>query len=224
MPRLKLKRFRVKPPSPAVLAHYVHDYEGHTLHHHPERLTPLTSEALFGNAQPFVLDIGCGRGEFLCKLAQERPHVNMLGLEWHWKSTYDTVNKLHAAGLDNVCLVRGDARQVLRHMPDAVAQEAFLLFPPPRPDPREAKADLLNPAQMQTYHRVLQPGARFHFVTDNDAYFRQKVAQLAASALFTVLDMAEGFEGGHTDFQRRWEQWGITSKRAVFARAGAAGK
>lgn len=221
MPRLKLRRFKVTPPSDDIYARYALTYDGRTLHHAPATLPPLSPQTVFGNADPFVLDIGCGRGEFLLTLAQAGQMSNIVGLEWHRKSVYDAVNKLHAADIHGVKVVRGDVRDLVTLMPDACCTLAFLLFPPPRTDPRREKDDLLSDKQMRAYHRVLRPGALFHFVTDDDAYFAQKTAQMQSSGLFRLLEQREGFEGGMTDFQQRWEAWGITSKRAVFARAAS---
>ena len=37
--------------------------------------------ALFGNNNPVVLEIGCGKGRFACELARREPAVNVLALE-----------------------------------------------------------------------------------------------------------------------------------------------
>lgn len=218
MSRLKLRRFRVKMPPPDVLAQYCIVYDGKTLYFAPETLPDLSSPALFGNNNPLIVDLGCGRGEWLLKLALEHPDHNIIGIDNHWKSVWDAVNKLHAANCHNAKIVRADLRQVLVK---AVAEDAtaiFLLFPPPRLEENRVKDDLLNQDRMHDIHRWLMPDALFHFATDHEEYFEQKVAQLTQSGLFELLDLNVGFEGGQTAFQARWERWGITSKRATFKR------
>lgn len=218
MSRLKMRRFRVQQPAPDVMTQYCVEYRGKTLHEAPATLPDLTSAALFGNDKPLIVDIGCGRGEWLLKLALEHPDHNLIGIDWHWKSVWDAVNKLHAAEATHAKIIRADLRMVLDKIVPNSASAAFLLFPPPRLEDSRVRDDLLNEDRMRDYHRWLRPDALFHLATDSDAYFGRKLAQLTASGLFSLLDLREGFEGGQTVFQARWERWGITSKRATFRR------
>jgi len=58
MPRLKLKRFRVQEPPPAVQAQYIRFYSGRDLYFNAEQLPQITSQALFGVEAPMVFDLG----------------------------------------------------------------------------------------------------------------------------------------------------------------------
>lgn len=218
MPRLKLKRFKADPPAPAVFARYGREYHSRTLHFAPESLPPITSDGLFGNDAPLYLDLGCGRGEFVRHLATIYPNANIVGIDRHWKSIWDAINKSHADRLENVLFIRGDVRKVVRRIPDEAVHTAFLLFPPPRLEQTRIKDDLLNAAQIAMYQRLLCTGGHFHFVTDNDDYFARRVDDMVASGRFALLLQQAAFEGGNTAFQKRWEQWGIQSKRAALLR------
>ena len=39
------------------------------------------SEAFFGNNNPIVLELGCGKGEYTVKLASHFPEYNFIGLD-----------------------------------------------------------------------------------------------------------------------------------------------
>lgn len=213
MARLKLNRFRVTEPPDAVKARYIRVYPGRELHFAPETLPPISAEALFGATAPLVLDLGCGRGEFLVRQAQANPDRYFVGFEWHLKSVWDAANRANAANLDNVRLIKGDLRLTLRRVPDACASDIFLLFPPPPLKPRKRKQDLLQESILLQIHRVLLPDGVFHFVTDRADYFAEKRALIAESGLFAIEGESEAFEGGLTRFQRFWEGFAIPSRR-----------
>ncbi len=216
MPRLKLQRFRARPPAPSMWAHFVRDYDGRALHYAPETQPPVTMSALFGpiaEGQPMVIDLGCGRGEFIVQQAEERPDEWFVGFDWHRKSIWDAVSRARRAGVDNVRFVRADFRQTLELVPDAVVSEAFMLFPPPTVAYKQRKADPLTETTLRMIHRVLQPVAIFHFVTDHQEYFEIKRALIEESRLFVVETESEALEGGQTRFQQFWEQFDIASRR-----------
>ncbi len=213
MARLKLQRFRASEPPDHVQARYIRVYKGRDLHYHPEALPPISAATLFGVSAPLVLDLGCGRGEFLVGQAQAQPDRYFAGFEWHIKSVWDAANRAHAAGLDNVRIVRADLRLALRVVPDGAADEVLMLFPPPKLARSERKDDLLSEPLLRHIHRILLPGGLFHFVTDHAAYFATKRALIEGGGLFAVQGESSAFEGGLTRFQRIWEAMSIASRR-----------
>ena len=221
MARVKLKRFRVQEPSAQAKARYMRSYTGRDLHFRPAELPPITSEELFGVSAPLVLDLGCGRGEFLVRQAAQRPKDYFVGFDWHRKSIWDAVNRAQAAGVENVRFVKADFRQALCLVPDGAAAEIHLLFPPPILKYSKRKQDPLLERSLREIHRVLAVGGLFHFVTDSEPYFRLKLTMIALTGLFRVEAEAHGFEGGQTRFQRFWEQFHIPTHRAVLRKLPA---
>lgn len=213
MTRLKLQRFRASEPPAHVQARYIRVYEGRDLHYHPDALPPISAQTLFGVRAPLVLDLGCGRGEFLVAQAQAQPEHHFVGIEWHLKSVWDAANRAHATGLDNVRIIRADLRLALPKVPDGAAGEVLVLFPPPKLAPGERKDDLLSEPMLRHIHRVLLPGGLLHFVTDHAAYFAAKRALIGGNGLFAVLGESSAFEGGLTRFQRIWEAMDMASQR-----------
>ncbi|MEM8873034.1 MAG: hypothetical protein AAGD32_02140 [Planctomycetota bacterium] len=43
---------------------------------------PIDWAALFGNANPVEIEIGCGKGTFITQQATTRKDINFYGLEW----------------------------------------------------------------------------------------------------------------------------------------------
>lgn len=213
MSRLKLQRFRVKQPPPEVLETYVRTYDSSALYHRRDEQPPLTPESLFGRACPLVLDLGCGRGEFVVPQAQQRPDLGFVGFDWHWKSIWAGVNKAHMARLDNVRFVRADFRRALCLIPPGAAAEIYLMFPPPVMQYKQRSLDVVIEPVLHTVHRVLADGGTFTFVTDSGPYFDAKKTLIDSTGLFDIAAESQSFEGGVTWFQRFWEGFDIQSRR-----------
>lgn len=220
MARLKLHRFRVRPPTPEAAARYLRLYPSADLHFRPETVLPISAEVFFGVRAPLVLDLGCGRGEFIVAQAQARPAEYFVGIDWHEKSVWDAVNRAQSAGVDNLRIVRADLRLALPIVPDAAAAELYVLFPPVVLTHAKRQHDFLTAATIAQLARILRPGGWLHFVTDSPAYFNHKLALFVSDGRFVVEATAQGFEGGQTRFQALWEAFDIRSNRAVLRRLG----
>ena len=46
-----------------------------------EKKEYIDTAELFGNDNPVVLEIGCGKGKFACELAKRNPDINVIALE-----------------------------------------------------------------------------------------------------------------------------------------------
>ena len=135
-------------------------------------LVPLDFEALFGNRNPIVLEIGSGKGRFLIGSAVERPEVNFIGIEkslHYHRLIAERVRKRH---LRNLRIINFDAFAVMQKMiPDSSIAEVHVYFPDPWPRPRDQKRRIIRPEVMREFERILVPDARGVYVTDHRDYF-----------------------------------------------------
>lgn len=221
MPRRTLDRFPMRQPSDAALCRYYRRYDGAQLYHAPDSLPDVTSLSLFGNARPLVLDLGCGRGEFLIGQARQHPDYNYVGLDTQRKYLYDAVGHAEAFDLKNLLFLRADLRYALVKVPSESVAAIYLLFPPPVVMRKHQRKDVLTETLSADLARILAPGGRLVFMTDHRAYFEKKRALL--DNRFQRVLLSEGMEGGITWFQRIWEGHGLPSLRAEYAKEGAPG-
>jgi tRNA (guanine-N7-)-methyltransferase len=130
------------------------------------------------------LEIGFGGGEHLAAQAARRPDVLILGAEPFRNGVASALRHLKAAGLTNVRLHAGDARDLMAALPDACLDRVFVLFPDPWPKARHAKRRLIQPAFLREAARVMKPGAVLRFATDWADYADHTLATVAASPDF----------------------------------------
>lgn len=138
----------------------------------PELLTDAPDwPRLFGNHNPLALEIGCGTGDFVAQMAQLHPERNFLAVDYYNKGCLKTCKRIDAAGLDNVRVVRGEAREfLLRCIPRESLRTVVINCPDPWPKARHRKRRLVNAGFVNFLSGFMQPGGDFHFATDFDDY------------------------------------------------------
>ena len=131
---------------------------------------------LFGNGHPLHLEIGMGKGQFLLELARREPGVNFIGIERYSSVLVYPVRKLEAlaespAPLTNLRLIRMDAELLTETFAPAEVERIYLNFSDPWPKERHAKRRLPGRVFLDRYARILSPGGRVEFKTDNRSLF-----------------------------------------------------
>src|SRR3989442_701059 len=137
----------------------------------PKYGLPFTSEpispSIFGRKAPLVLEIGSGMGETTAAIAQARPDADFIAVEVHGPGVGSLLNRIEAAGLSNLKVVRHDAMEVLERMiPDGALAAIHLFFPDPWPKKRHHKRRLVQPEFAALAARKLVPGGTLHAATD----------------------------------------------------------
>lgn len=153
---------------------------------------PLDIAALFGRRAPVVLEIGSGMGETTAAIAAMRPDTDFIAVEVHAPGVGSLLNRIAAAGLPNVRVIRHDAAEVLERMiPDASLAGIHLFFPDPWPKKRHHKRRLVQPAFAALAARKLAPGGYLHAATDWADYAEWMLQVLSAEPLLE--NTAAGF-------------------------------
>lgn len=214
--RVKFNRFKAVKPSDEALQKYLVFYPGLKLYTQPEALPECSSRELFGNDQPFVLDLGCGQGEFVLKQAQQNPDINYVGIDRHWKSLYAAVNSAASANLPNAKFLRQDLRQGLKKVPDLSVSQIYILFPPPPTKTGLVKNEFFAEGLVNELKRVLKMDGELIFASDKDLYFNDKSAMLKSLG-FTETKNNQT-DSVNTRFNNIWVNWGVTPKLKFFTR------
>jgi tRNA (guanine-N7-)-methyltransferase len=123
--------------------------------------------AAFAVERPLALEIGCGIGDFIVQLARQHPERNHLAIDIYNKGCLKTCNKVEAAGLDNVRVMRIEARYLLtRHLERESLAGIYINCPDPWPKKRHRGRRLVNAGFLRMANYYLRPGGDFFFSTD----------------------------------------------------------
>jgi tRNA (guanine-N7-)-methyltransferase len=145
---------------------------------------PFDPLSLKPDAAEVWLEIGFGGGEHLAAQAARRPDVLSLGAEPFMNGVASALRHIEEAGVDNVRLHHGDARELMTWLPDGCLDRLYIMFPDPWPKARHHKRRLVQPDFLAEAARLLKPGARFRFATDWADYADWTLERVLASGLF----------------------------------------
>jgi len=134
----------------------------------PETLTVMPDwQMVFGNNNPLVFEIGCGVGDFASQMAAIHPQWNYLALDYYNKGCIKTCKRADKAGLDNLRVVRDEARSFMeRCIPRGSLRAVIINCPDPWPKIRHRKRRLVNAEFVAYLSSFMMPGADFYFATD----------------------------------------------------------
>ena len=150
--------------------------------------TALDPLALFaGPPRAVWLEIGFGGGEHLAAQAAANPDVGFLGVEPFLNGVAKLLRAADYRDLRNVRVLMDDARLLLKALPDASVERAFVLFPDPWPKLRHRKRRIVNPETAADLARVTRPGGELRLATDDPGYARWMLAALLAEPRFEWL-------------------------------------
>ena len=154
---------------------------------------PFDPREVFGREAPLVLEVGSGMGEATAAMAQADPDRDVLAVEVHTPGLGALLRLVEDAGLRNVRVLEGDARDVLaRMLARASLDEVRVFFPDPWPKARHAKRRLVTPEFADLVATRLRPGGRLHVATDWSSYAEQVLAVLGPHPQYEVVSRGRG--------------------------------
>ena len=154
---------------------------------------PLDLPAIFGNNQPLALEIGCGTGHFVLERARKQPETNFLAIDIYNKGCHKTCKKIDEAGVQNVRVMRIEARWLLDKglQPESLSA-VYINCPDPWPKKRHWSRRLVNREFLLNLAQQLEPGGDFFFSTDFDNYAE------------SVAEHIRNLNGYHNMLQDEW--------------------
>ena len=156
--------------------------------------------SLFKEKKPLHIELGCGKGSFISKLAVNHPENNyiaidlvdaMLGLA---KRNIEAVYGEAKREVDNVYLTRYDIERVLNIFDKEDNIECiYINFCNPWPRGKHHKKRLTHTRQLEKYREFLKDGGEIYFKTDDDALFTDSLTYFEGCG-FRILDKTYDLE------------------------------
>ncbi|THD53174.1 tRNA (guanosine(46)-N7)-methyltransferase TrmB [Phenylobacterium sp.] len=145
---------------------------------------PFDPRALMPGAKEVWLEIGFGGGEHMAAQAARAPDVLILGAEPFQNGVASALRHIDEAGLTNVRVLDGDARELMAHLPDACLERVFVLFPDPWPKTRHNKRRIVQAETVAEFGRLLKPGGKLRFASDWADYVDWSLLRFTANPVF----------------------------------------
>lgn len=174
----------------------------------------LDFDKIFGNGNPTVLEIGCGKGKFACEYAKAHPEQNVIAVEKYGNVIVEACEKAIEDGIDNLYFIKGNAEYLPKYIKDGSVERIFLNFSCPFPKNKYAIHRLTHHRFLSIYRLLLCEGGEIHQKTDNMHFFEFSIEEFSQNgfALKNVsLDLhRSGFEDNiMTEYEARFSSMGM---------------
>ena len=145
--------------------------------HEPEKQKGNWQQ-VFGNDHPVHIEIGMGKGRFICEMAKTHPDINYIGIEKYSSVLLRAIQKMEEEPLPNLLFIRMDAESIDEVFAGDEVDRIYLNFSDPWPKDRHAKRRLPSKEFLTRYDRFLKKDGVLEFKTDNRGLFDFAVEEL----------------------------------------------
>jgi len=135
----------------------------------------------FGNENPIVLELGCGKGEYTVELAKMFPQKNFIGIDIKGARLWRGAKTATEEHLQNVSFVRTRVDVATSLFAEGEVSEVWITFPDPQP--AKARKRLCSPMFLNRYAKFLTPDGIVHLKTDSQMLHEYAKAVLAKNGL-----------------------------------------
>lgn len=139
-------------------------------------------KTLYKNIAPLHIELGCGKGSFISKLAVKNDNINylaidlvdaMLGLA---KRNIEKEYEENRKEIENVYLTRYDIERILNILDKTdEVQRIYINFCNPWPRGKHHKKRLTHSRQLEKYKQILSENGEVYFKTDDDNLFEDSL-------------------------------------------------
>lgn len=184
-------------------------------------LTPeyIPFNGIFGNANPIYLEIGCGKGKFVCESAKLFPDINFVAVEKISNVLIEALERAKEEGLKNVYFLNCAAEVLQKYFKPHSVDLIYLNFSNPLPKEGYKRQRLTNPRFLEIYAGILKEGGRIIQKTDDKNFFDYSLESYRAAG-FEIVSVCEDYRevakgDVETEHERKFKDMGKTIYRAV---------
>ncbi|MDB4292104.1 tRNA (guanosine(46)-N7)-methyltransferase TrmB [Maribacter sp.] len=122
----------------------------------------------FGNDNPIVLELGCGKGEYTLGLAKQNTAKNFIGIDIKGARFWRGAKTALEEKLKNVAFLRTQIELIDALFAENEISEIWITFPDPQIKYKRTKHRMTNSTFLEKYKKVLVPDGLVHLKTDSE--------------------------------------------------------
>ena len=161
-------------------------------------------EKVFGNANPIVLELGCGKGEYTVELAKMFSEKNFIGIDVKGHRFHKGAKESFESGLLNVAFLRTRIEFIESFFDTNEVNEIWLTFSDPMPKDEKGNRRITSLHYINMYKNFLAPGSQIHIKHDNPLVYDLTFEELE-STLFPIESLSDDLYSGFMNLQT--EEW-----------------
>lgn len=170
---------------------------------------------VFKNANPIVLELGCGKGEYTVALSQMRTDKNFIGVDIKGARMWKGAKFAHENNLPNVAFLRTRIEFIESCFSEGEVSEIWITFPDPQL--KKAKKRLTSPLFLERYRKFLKEDGVVHLKTDS-RFLHEYTKALAEQNELPVIECNNDIYGSEradeilsikTFYESTYLSWGL---------------
>ncbi|EAQ42915.1 tRNA (guanosine(46)-N7)-methyltransferase TrmB [Polaribacter sp. MED152] len=124
--------------------------------------------SFFGNNNPIIVELGCGKGEYTIALARKNPNKNYIGIDIKGARFWRGAKTAIEENLENVAFVRTQIELVDFIFAENEVSEIWITFPDPQIKYQRTKHRMTNSSFLKKYNKVLKDDGIINLKTDSE--------------------------------------------------------
>ena len=122
----------------------------------------------FGNDNPIVLELGCGKGEYTIGLAKQHADKNFIGIDIKGARLWRGAKTALEENLTNVVFLRTQIELIDDLFGKNEISEIWITFPDPQIKYKRTKHRMTNQGFLDKYRNILKPEGIVNLKTDSE--------------------------------------------------------
>ena len=123
----------------------------------------------FGNHNPIVLELACGKGEYSIEMAEIYPDKNFIGMDIKGARIFSGAKEVAEKGLQNVRFIRTKIDFIESFFAENEASEIWILFADPQM--QKPRKRLTSSLFLNRYKNILKPNGLLNLKSDSDELY-----------------------------------------------------
>ena len=197
----------------------------------PEEYKGKWKEKFKNKENPIHLELGCGKGQFISRLASKNSNINyiaidlvdaMLGLA---KRNVEEEYKLQNKEVDNLILTRFDIERILLILnKEDNIKRIYINFCNPWPKGKHRKKRLTHTRQLEKYKEFLEDNGEIYFKTDDDDLFNSSLIYFEEAGFeivkktYDLHSESDFWDNIETEHEKMFSEQGIKIKALIAKR------
>lgn len=160
---------------------------------------------IFGNSNTVHLEIGCGKGKFVCEMAEKFPQINFLACEKISNVLIEALEAAKEKKLKNVHFLNCAAEVLQKYIPESSIDRVYLNFSNPLPKEGYKKQRLTHPKFLNAYALLLVRGGEIIQKTDDKDFYAFSLESYKSCG-FEIISVDENYSGSESDVETEHEK------------------
>ncbi|MDR2286519.1 MAG: tRNA (guanosine(46)-N7)-methyltransferase TrmB [Prevotellaceae bacterium] len=151
----------------------------------------------FGNSNPIVLELGCGKGEYTVALSRKYPATNFIGVDIKGARLWRGAKTVADENIPNAAFLRIRIEFIDNFFATGEIDQIWITFPDPQVN--KPRKRLTSPSFLDRYSKFLKHGGLIHLKTDSQILYDYTVNVIKESNYSLLSSYADIYTQNPTD-------------------------